>query len=247
MQPPFPTFPALLAVSAVLHLARPACADPPVSYRNEVTAMLSRGGCNAGTCHGNLNGKGAFKLSLRGQDPAADFLALTHDQMGRRTDRQRPDSSLILQKATARVPHEGGQRFPVGSPEYRLLLRWIGEGTRNDLASAPAVTRLEVTPSEAYLVEPQDSLTVRAVAVFADGRRKDVAGLAVFDTTNPKIDVSRDGVVRGTPPAETTIVVRYLDQQASVQLAFVPARPGFAWSNPPTRNYIDTYVFQRLK
>src|SRR5262245_23884549 len=127
MRTSFPTLPALLAVSAVLHVARPAWADAPVSFRNEVMVVLARGGCNAGTCHGNLHGKGGFKLSLRGQDPAADFLALTHDQMGRRTDRQRPDSSLILQKATGRVPHEGGQRFAVGSPEYRLLLRWLSE------------------------------------------------------------------------------------------------------------------------
>jgi hypothetical protein len=240
-------FPHLPALAALALLARPAAADAPVSFRNEVMAVLSRAGCNAGTCHGNLNGKGGFKLSLRGQDPAADFAALTRDVLGRRTDRHHPDSSLILQKATARVPHEGGQRFPAGSPEHRLLLRWIREGMRNDAATAVAVTRLEVTPREAYLVEPRDSVKVRAVAVFADGTRKDVAGLAVFDSTNPRIDVTRDGLARGTQPAETTVVVRYLDRQATAQLAFVPARPGFVWSNPPAANYIDRHVFGRLE
>jgi hypothetical protein len=239
------TLTSLFALIAVPQFAR---ADAPVSFRNEVMPVLSRAGCNAGTCHGNLHGKGGFKLSLRGENPAADFLALTHDMLGRRTDRHHPDSSLILQKATARVPHEGGQRFAVGSPEYRLLLGWLREGLRDDGATAPALTRLEVTPPEAYLIEPQDSLTVRAEAVFADGTRKDVRGLAVFDSTNPKIDVSRDGVVRCAQPGETTvIVVRYLDRQATVQLAFVPARPGFVWSNPPAGNYIDEHVFGRLK
>ena len=233
---------------AALPLARPAWADAPVSFRNEVMPVLSRAGCNAGTCHGNLHGKGGFKLSLRGENPSADFLALTHDLMGRRTDRHHPDASLVLQKATARVPHEGGQRFAVGSPEYCLLLRWLGAGMRDDRATAPTLTRLEVTPPEAYLIEPLDSLTVRAAAVFADGTRKDVRGLAVFDSTNPKIDVSRDGLVRSPQPGETTvIVVRYLDKQATVQLAFVPARPGFVWGNPPAANYIDTHVFARLK
>ncbi len=247
MRTPLRLNPRLLALAALLLLARAAPADPPVSFRTEVMAVLARAGCNQGTCHGNLHGKGGFKLSLRGQDPAADFAALTRDVMGRRTDPQHPDASLLLQKATARVPHEGGQRFPAGSREHRLLLRWITEGMRNDLATAPAVTRLEVTPREEYLVEPRDSLTVRAVAVFADGSRKDVAGLAVFDSTNPKIDVSRDGTVRSAEPGETTVVVRYLDRQATAQLAFVPARPGFVWSDPPAQNYIDAHVFARLK
>ena len=48
--------------------------------------MIARAGCNAGACHGNLNGKGGFKLSLRGEDPAADRLTLTRDMFARRTD-----------------------------------------------------------------------------------------------------------------------------------------------------------------
>src|SRR5208283_3378547 len=38
-----------------------------------------------------------------------------------------------------------------------------------------------------------------------------------------------------------------LDQQVSVPLAFVPARPDFVWSNPPEVNIIDKHVFARLK
>ncbi|MCI0459611.1 MAG: DUF1549 and DUF1553 domain-containing protein [Gemmataceae bacterium] len=246
MRPSLRTF-TLLAVFTLPVLPGAAHADPPVSFRNEVMPVLARAGCNQGTCHGNLNGKGGFKLSLRGQDPALDLDALTRDSLGRRTDPHAPEASLILQKPTARVPHEGGQRFPVNSPEYRLLRRWIAEGMRSDLDRAPAVTRLDVTPAETYLGEPRDTLTVRAVAVFADGTRKDVAGLAVFESTNPKIDVSRDGVVRGAAPEETTIVVRFLDRQATAQLAFVPARPDFVWSNPSASNYIDEHVFGRLR
>src|SRR5262245_41993013 len=152
------TLPRLLALPALVLLVRPAAAQEPVSFRHEVMAVLARGGCNQGTCHGNLNGKGGFKLSLRGQDPAADHAALTRDMLGRRTDPHHPEASLILQKASGRVPHEGGQRFAASSPEYRLLLRWVAEGLRNDLGNATAVTRLEVTPDEAYLVEPKDEL-----------------------------------------------------------------------------------------
>jgi mono/diheme cytochrome c family protein len=59
--------------------------DETVTFTNDVMAVLSKAGCNQGTCHGNLNGKGGFKLSLRGEDPAADFTALSRDALGRRT------------------------------------------------------------------------------------------------------------------------------------------------------------------
>src|SRR5262249_32852167 len=45
----------------------------PASYRLDISALLSKGGCNAGTCHGNLSGKGGFRLSLRGDDPVFDL------------------------------------------------------------------------------------------------------------------------------------------------------------------------------
>src|ERR1043166_6595470 len=65
----------------------------PVSFRTQVMAVLSRAGCNSGPCHGSQNGKNGFKLSLRGQDPALDFTALTRDMLGRRLDRLHPGDS----------------------------------------------------------------------------------------------------------------------------------------------------------
>src|SRR5262245_7890773 len=98
--------------SAVLLLAFAVSARAePVSFRHDVMPILSRAGCNQGACHGNLNGKGGFKLSLRGQDPAADLVTLTRDMLARRTDSLRPDESLILRKPSGQVPHEGGPRF----------------------------------------------------------------------------------------------------------------------------------------
>src|SRR5215469_7636688 len=104
-----------LALAALLAV-RPVSAEP-VSFRNEVMAVLSRAGCNQGACHGNQNGKNGFRLSLRGQDPDFDLAALTRDMLARRADRLRPDDSLVLAKATGRVPHEGGQRFRPDSRE----------------------------------------------------------------------------------------------------------------------------------
>ena len=36
----------------------------------------------------------------------------------------------MLRKATGSIPHEGGRRFAVGSPEYAVLSRWIAEGLK---------------------------------------------------------------------------------------------------------------------
>src|SRR5947199_7796688 len=110
----FHGFRALL-VGAALFAPTARVAAAPVSFRNDVMAVLSRGGCNQGACHGNQNGKNGFKLSLRGEDPAFDFAVLTRGMLGRRTNPQRPEESLLLLKASATVPHEGGRRFPVAS------------------------------------------------------------------------------------------------------------------------------------
>jgi hypothetical protein len=241
---------ALLPLGILLWLAGPSAMTAqaaPVSFRNEVMAVLSRAGCNQGACHGNQNGKNGFKLSLRGQDPDFDLDALTRDTLGRRSDRLHPDESLVLAKATSRVPHEGGKRFDRESREYRLLRDWIAEGERPDPADAPVLRRLDVTPRRQVLIEPADQVALRVRAVFSDGTIRDVTRLAVFETSNFVVRVDGDGVARRQDRGETTILVRYLEGQAAVQLAFVPARPDFVWPDPPEANYVDHHVFAKLR
>jgi hypothetical protein len=239
--------PVLVLTGSLLFLAALPAPAAPVSFRNDVMAVLSRAGCNQGACHGNQNGKNGFKLSLRGQDADFDFDALTRDTLGRRTDRLHPEDSLILAKATGTVPHEGGKRFDRDSLEYRLLVRWIAEGLRPDPSDAPVLRRLEVTPRERVLIEPADRVPLRVSAIFSDGEVRDVTRLAVFETSNLVVRVDADGVARRQDMGETTLLVRYLDRQTAVQLAFVPARPGFVWPNPPEANYIDHHVFAKLR
>src|SRR5258708_7072095 len=43
--------------------------NTPISFVREIMPVLSRTGCNTGTCHGSAKGKNGFKLSLRGYDP----------------------------------------------------------------------------------------------------------------------------------------------------------------------------------
>lgn len=218
-----------------------------VSFRNDVMAVLSKAGCNAGACHGNAKGKAGFKLSLRGEDAQFDFDALTRDQFGRRTNPMHPADSLVLLKATTEIAHEGGKRFAIGSEEYKVLLEWIERGARSDIESAPRLERLEVIPEERFVMDPEDEVRIQAWGVFADGRRKDVTQWAVYEAASPTAKVTSDGRVRRAAFGETTILVRYLDQQRPVRLAFVPQRPGFEWRAPMANNYIDEYVFAKLR
>ncbi len=85
-------------------------------------------GCNAGAGHGNQNGKGGLRLSLRGQDSRFDYLAIVNELAGRRIDRFQPEQSLLLLKPMAEIAHQGGKRFDIKSPEYAMLRQWIGDG-----------------------------------------------------------------------------------------------------------------------
>jgi len=94
-----------------------AAASAP-SFRHDVMAVFSKAGCNLGTCHGNKNGKGGFKLSLRGDDPAADYLALTREFGSRRVSAVEPADSLLLRRVRQRraqrsraVINDRGARF----------------------------------------------------------------------------------------------------------------------------------------
>jgi hypothetical protein len=224
-----------------------AVATGPVSFRNDVMAVLSKAGCNMGTCHGNKYGKGGFKLSLRGQDPETDLLTLTRDLFGRRVDPLDPDDSLVLLKPTTQISHEGGLRFRKESPEYAILRRWIAGGLQNDATDTPRLERLDVSPTEQILIAPADRVQLKVEATFSDGTRRDVTSLTVYDVGNTLATVTTDGLVESKGPGETTVLVRFLQKQAPVRLAFVPARPDFVWKKPPVNNYIDEEVFNKLR
>ena len=68
---------------------------------------------------------------------------------------------------------------------------------------------------------------MRIQGIFSDGSKRDLNPLAVYEAANPLVTVSHDGLVRATKAGETTVIVRYLDQQVPVRLAFVSARPDF--------------------
>lgn len=224
----------------------PASSDAP-EFSIDVMSVLSKAGCNAGTCHGNLNGKGGFKLSLRGQNPLLDYHALALASRGRRIRSSAPEQSLILRKATGEMAHRGGIRFDDDSDQYQILWRWLRDGAAGPSEQAATLTRLDVEPKQAIVVAPQDQLSVRVTAHFSDGTSRDVTDRACYELSNLRATVSADGVVSRTKFGETTLIVRYLQRQVPVQIAMVDARLDYHWSDPPVHNEVDQHVFAKLK
>jgi hypothetical protein len=220
----------------------------PVSFRNDVIAALNVGGCNAGACHGTPSGKNGFKLSLRGFDPPADYLQLTRDVLGRRTDRQRPDRSLMVLKALGRVPHEGGQRFGAKSLPARVIHDWLAEGLRDDPPKHAGLKGIEVLPGSRVQASPARRQQLAVLATFADGSVRDVTRLTVFSSSDSSVaEVSGTGLVEFRSPGEVAILCRYLMELRSVRLTYLEPREGFVWKEPPQNNYVDRHVFAKLK
>ncbi len=105
-----------------------AAADRPVSFKLDVMPVFMKAGCNSGACHGSARGKDGFHLSLFGYDPDGDYQRLTRELSTRRLNLALPAESLLLTKATGKVPHTGGTRFKEDSPLYAAVMRWLDAG-----------------------------------------------------------------------------------------------------------------------
>jgi hypothetical protein len=220
----------------------------PIGFRTDIVPILSKAGCNAGACHGNLNGKGGFRLSLRGEDPTLDLLALSRDQLARRIDLLAPAESLIVRKPAGQLPHEGGMRFSHDSLEAQTLIAWIAAGARSDDGKSPRVKSLRVFPAARFATPGSLDQQLAVTAEFDNGTNRDVTRLAAFDASDPAgVEVSRDGLVHAKRPCETTVAIRYMNARAASRLAFLPQRPDFVWNGPKASHPIDKLTFSKLQ
>ncbi|HTN74124.1 MAG TPA: DUF1549 domain-containing protein, partial [Pirellulaceae bacterium] len=234
----------LLACGCIAPLG---AAETVPSFAQEVQPVMSKAGCNMGACHGNLNGKGGLKLSLRGEDAAYDYKALVRELSARRVNVLEPEASLLLLKPTGRVAHQGGVRFRHDSPEYQTLRAWIAGGAPGPKKNEPALISLEVQPTQAVLFEPDDRVQIRVVARFADGRERDVTAQACYETSNLVANVDANGLVTRRTPGESTVLVRFLTHQQAVRVAFVTGSANYRWTGPAPRNYVDELIFAKLQ
>ncbi len=221
----------------------------PVSFQRDVIPILTRFGCNQGSCHGSQYGKGGFKISLAGFDPELDYDHIVRQLRGRRISTTDPEKSLFLTKPAMQVPHGGGLRLNPKSASYRLLVRWIQEGTPAPLPNEAFVTKLETTPPERILYKNDPPQALRVMATYSDGTTRDVTSLARMNTLNDGVaSCTPEGIVTPINRGQTAIMVRF-GGQAAIATVMVPfARLTKAQlASPFPQNPVDLWVTRKQR
>ncbi|MEW4487157.1 DUF1549 domain-containing protein [Thalassoglobus sp. JC818] len=218
------------------------------SFRNDVLPILTKSGCNMGSCHGALAGKGGFRLSLHGYDAETDHFNITKQDRGRRVEFQDPGRSLLLAKPTGAMPHKGGLRIDTDSRDYRILSEWIASGATAPSQDDPMIETIEVIPSRVQL-RPGEQQQLLGEAHYHNGTERDVTQWVKWTSTNEAVcTVDQTGRVEIVGPGEGAIV-GWFSSKISVARITVPydnKLPADTFANLSARNFIDKHVNEQL-
>jgi hypothetical protein len=229
----------------VLHAKQPTVP----SFRNHVLAVMAKSGCNSGSCHGALAGKGGFKLSLRGYDPESDHRVITRQARGRRIELSDPGRSLILAKPSGAIRHKGGLRFEVDSTNYRTLADWISAGAPAPGENDTQLTRLEVLPPVS-LLRPGQTQQMLVRAHYSDGRVEDVTHWAKYASTNESVArIDDHGRVSIMGHGEGAVTA-WFSQKIVIARFSSPHEykiPAEVFAEAPQRSFIDQLVLKQLQ
>ena len=216
------------------------------SFLHDVMPVLSKSGCNQGSCHGYSLGKNGFKLSLRGSDPSLDLKWITEEFFERRINRHNPSASLIVTKPLGDVPHKGGVRFERGSLLHENLLGWIQDGAKADGEDPVELISTSIYP-EKIVLGPQMQQQLQLLGHYSDGTVRDVTRLGIFTVNTQRVAaVTDEGLVTATELGETAVVARFERIFATANFIVLDANPDFEPTPVPTDNVIDKFVVQKL-
>jgi hypothetical protein len=233
---------------------------PAFTFARDIDRIFTKRGCNDSSCHGGVKGRGGFKLSVYGIYPQDDykwiveggtFRVLTTDTDPKypRVNVKEPEKSLLLLKPTFSVPHGGGLRFPVGSADYKTILKWVQAGAPfGDEAEKQGmrVERVEVLPKEVVL-DDGGHHQLEVTAYLANGRQEDITDQVRYISNDPEVaKVSETGAMQAKKTGETTILIRTPGHTLNVDVGVI-AKPITNYPQIEARNYIDQSVFAKLR
>lgn len=226
--------------------ARPG--DEVPDLQRHVLPLLGRLGCNGRACHGSFQGQGGFRLSLFGYDFQADHQALVGGDEPR-INPQDPAASLILQKPSLAIDHEGGQRFKPDGWEHQLLLRWIKAKAPGVADSSARLVALELEPQEIKFSQPGETEQLQVIARWDDGTREDVTPLSRFRSNDESIaTVNEAGLITSVGKGDTHIVAFYDNGTLAVPVALpLTDLLGARYPAVPTPTRIDELVVAKLR
>ncbi|MEX2215946.1 MAG: DUF1553 domain-containing protein [Phycisphaeraceae bacterium] len=225
--------------------ADPAAAQGPVFSRH-IVPLFSKLGCNAGQCHGAVQGQNGFRLSLFAADPGFDHQSILREHGGRRIDPLNADQSLLLRKGLATIPHKGGQRIAPGRWEHEFLRAWLAGGAPLDNLESSRVTTLIVTPAQKTL-KVGDSYDLRVEARFADGSSEEVTRFCLFEVLDQDIaTVTADGKVMVKAAGDTAIIARY-GAEPALAMVEAPRQGSEPLPDVKPANFIDEHILAKLR
>jgi Protein of unknown function (DUF1549)/Protein of unknown function (DUF1553) len=236
-----------LPIISICALCLPAvAAAAPPSFVNDVVPILTRLGCNQGSCHGKNAGQNGFRLSLRGYAPENDHRWITREFNGRRLETGVPERSLLLTKPTGQAPHQGGKLFDIGSREYQVLLDWINAGAPGPQKDDAKLVKLDLRPGTQTL-HVGDMVSLQAEATFSDGSMRDVTWLTRFESNDPGlIAVTPNGQAKMLHHGETAVRASF-QTEVAVAVFTIPYDQVVPSERYTVRNnFIDDAVFAKL-
>lgn len=219
-------------------------ADSP-DFATRVVPVLTKAGCNAGSCHGAALGRGGFRLSLLGYNPDVDHDSLVQEFEGRRVNTSRPEISLALRKAIGGLDHEGGPRLAPEGEGYRIVRAWIAGGAQRGVGRSPR--SLQVEPVASTLTATGLSVPLKVIAQYDNGLSEDVTRWAVYTPADPAaIRCSPRGEMTILRRGRSTVMVRFLGAVGSATVS-VPLTDSLARSaERPRANFIDDQINRTL-
>ena len=216
------------------------------SFKQDIIPIFTKTGCNAGSCHGKLAGQNGFRLSLRGFAPDWDHDYVTKEVSARRVNLAFPEQSLLVQKPTGGVAHEGGVRFKEGSRYFTTLVDWVAARAPGPIADEPDAMRLEILPGDREL-RPGETQQLLVRAHYADGRVRDVTWLAqFFSNEEATLAVKPEGLVKALRHGETSVRVHFQGQVEVARFTMPYANEVAPELFAQRQNVLDAPVFKKL-